>query len=79
LRDATEAVRDVQRGSRALTGFAGDTGHDELDLAIGEFLGSWEQSLGAVAQHGETLSRMLHLASASSVVEHSTTSTEGPS
>jgi hypothetical protein len=64
LREATELTRDVHRGSRALAGHADHVGHAELSSAIGDFLGAWGQTLDAVARHGETMTRMVHLAGA---------------
>src|SRR5215467_9783004 len=61
LRTATEVARDLHRGTHGLRGST-QLGHADVEAAVADFLQAWGQTLDSVAQHGDTLARMLDLA-----------------
>jgi hypothetical protein len=65
LRDAAAVAREVHDAGASLAAHLATAGSEPLRQAAGGFLTAWGRGLGAVADRGETLARMLELAAAS--------------
>jgi hypothetical protein len=65
LRLAVDVARDVQAARDDLKAQAGRVGAEQVRRATEGFLDAWSAGLGGVADRGDALVRMLHLAASS--------------
>ncbi|HVX46936.1 MAG TPA: hypothetical protein VHC49_23795 [Mycobacteriales bacterium] len=62
LRDAATTAKEIHSGSRGIVEHADYAGDELLSSAIQDFAAAWGHSAQAIAGHGETLARMVDLA-----------------
>ena len=64
LRAAADVAREVHGAGGSLAGHVAGAGCEPLRRATEDFLDAWGRGLGALADRGEGLARMLELAAA---------------
>ena len=65
LREAADVAREVDGARAGLAAHLTGAGSEPVRRAAGDFLEAWGRGMGALAQRGETLARMLDLAATS--------------